>query len=323
MLCFNWLNCICQLADFFIDVIFYNQFNLLLGEIMSNKLKAVIFCDVDGTFCHYNEPISELNLASVRAIESKEDHRFVFVSGRSLSQLNELLIENDLVCDFIFANGAGYQTKGQHPIYEHVLTQNELESVLSLIEAKNLFYHCHTSEGIFLKPFSNYEMHFEALTAVFNTLGDYGKAAIAFKKNYFANECEHVDSPLIFFRENPDIKVLKIEIMESDEANLLEIKNLLDGLNLSYYSSFPTNFEIVNPKSSKGIAIESYLKLNPAEMTYGIGDAMNDIDMLEVVDIPIAVGNASDEIKKISHMVIDTVDQSGVGKFIFEYIIKE
>ncbi|SES91629.1 Cof-type HAD-IIB family hydrolase [Thorsellia anophelis] len=289
---------------------------------MTHIVKHTVFCDVDGTFCHYNEPVSQLNLDAVKAFQIK-GNRFVFVSGRSASQLAELNQTNGLECDLIFANGAGYQHYGQQPIYEHILTLNELELIIPLIEELDLFYHCHTSEEIYLRPIVNYQTHFERLKPVFYELGDFGRKAIAFKETYFTHECQHIESPLSFFQNNPSIKVVKIEIMEPDTHRLVALNNLLDSLGLSYYSSFPTNLEIVNPKASKGIAIESYLKQFPTEISYGIGDAANDIDMLKVVDVPVAVANASDEIKALCQYVTLDVANSGVGVFINKHILKE
>lgn len=289
---------------------------------MNQAVNCTVFCDVDGTFCHYNEPVSELNLAAVRALQEK-GNRFVFVSGRSASQLEELNQTYGLECDLIFANGAGYQHFGQSPNYEHILASEELDLILPLIEKLGLFYHCHTSEGIYLKPMSEYQAHFERLKVAFYELGDFGKKAIAFKEHYFTNDCHNIDSPKEYFESNPNIKVMKIEIMEPDIELLSPLKTVLEKLGLSFYSSFPTNLEIVNPNASKGIAIESYLKKFPTKISYGIGDAANDIDMLNVVDVSVAMANASDEIKAMCQYVTSDVADSGVGKFVFEHILKE
>ena len=52
-----------------------------------------------------------------------------------------------------------------------------------------------------------------------------------------------------------------------------------------------------------------------------IGDNLNDISMLERVGYPVAMNNATDEVKHIAKYV-DTNENSGVGKAIMK-ILKE
>ena len=47
---------------------------------------------------------------------------------------------------------------------------------------------------------------------------------------------------------------------------------------------------------------------------YGIGDASNDIALMEAVDVGIAMGNAPDYLKKRADYITDSVDKDGVVK---------
>lgn len=53
-----------------------------------------------------------------------------------------------------------------------------------------------------------------------------------------------------------------------------------------------------------------------------IGDNLNDISMLERVGYPVAMNNATYEVKDIAKYVTDTNENSGVGKAIMK-ILKE
>lgn len=52
----------------------------------------------------------------------------------------------------------------------------------------------------------------------------------------------------------------------------------------------------------------------------GIGDAENDIEMLEYVGHSVAMGNSSEKIKRISRYVTDTNENSGVSKIIYKLV---
>ena len=47
---------------------------------------------------------------------------------------------------------------------------------------------------------------------------------------------------------------------------------------------------------------------------YGIGDASNDISLMNAVDVGIAMGNAPDYLKKRADYITDSVDKDGVVK---------
>ena len=50
------------------------------------------------------------------------------------------------------------------------------------------------------------------------------------------------------------------------------------------------------------------------------GDNANDLDMLNAVGWPVAVGNATDGVKRIAKLVADTDAKDGVAKVIIRYL---
>lgn len=83
------------------------------------------------------------------------------------------------------------------------------------------------------------------------------------------------------------------------------------------------SIEIYSRKNTKAAGILEVLKhLDiPIEQSYAFGDGKNDIEMLEAVGCGIAMGNASDEVKKYADKVTDTVQNDGVAVGIEKYIL--
>ena len=80
--------------------------------------------------------------------------------------------------------------------------------------------------------------------------------------------------------------------------------------------------EVLKKGVNKAYGLEQLareLNIEPSEIV-AIGDAANDIEMLEYAGLAIAMGNASEEVKSISDIVTDTNENNGVIKAIDKLI---
>lgn len=280
----------------------------------------VIFSDVDGTFQELGKEIPQINIDGVNALQEQGD-RFVFVSGRNYQQIQMVLTESGLDCDLIFSNGAGFRMKGQEPTFTKALTLDQFSFIASILERNDIFYHVHTSHETYLRPIHHYQEHLKQLRLALADLGEQGEKAMDFKEAYFAEACEHYEDLQAYFQAHPEIKVLKVELMEGDEASRHRLKELFEEAGYSAFSTFPTVLEIIDPKSNKGAAIEEYLNQFDDVKSYGIGDGENDLPMFEAVDVSVAVGNASQTVQDSCDLVVKECNDGGVGHFLFEEII--
>ena len=80
--------------------------------------------------------------------------------------------------------------------------------------------------------------------------------------------------------------------------------------------------EVLTKGVNKAFGLEKLaqkLNIQPSEIA-AIGDAANDVEMLEYAGLAIAMGNASEEVKSISDIVTDTNENNGVIKAIDKLI---
>ena len=101
---------------------------------------------------------------------------------------------------------------------------------------------------------------------------------------------------------------------------LLERLRALPGLTLT--SSGADNFEVVADGVDKGKALCLLAEewgVTPGEIA-AIGDSDNDLAMLRAVGCPVAMENASAEVKAAACMVTDSNDHDGVAKAIWKLI---
>ncbi|WP_375178729.1 HAD-IIB family hydrolase [Enterococcus rotai] len=281
----------------------------------------VVFCDIDGTFQDLAGEVPQVNYDAIYALQKQGDH-FVFISGRGYAQLTELMDQLDSECDVIFSNGGGYKLVGEPVQYNHCLSMAECERTMAILEERNIFYHIHTNEGIILKAVEKYETNILDLRKKLEPMGAMGKQIMDFKESFFKEQCQHVDDPYRYLTEHPELKVMKIELMEASDQEHELLRDVLSSDSAEVFSSFIQCLEIVDPKSSKGNAINEFMKKYPGARSYGIGDGENDLAMLDVVDVPVAVGNAKPTVKEKCQKIIGDCLDGGVGQFIFEEIIE-
>ncbi len=76
------------------------------------------------------------------------------------------------------------------------------------------------------------------------------------------------------------------------------------------------NGELVNRKFDKGLGVRLIAEHYgvPISDTYGFGDSMNDLEMIETVGTSVCMENGADVLKKISDIVCPSVKEDGLAK---------
>jgi hydroxymethylpyrimidine pyrophosphatase-like HAD family hydrolase len=97
-------------------------------------------------------------------------------------------------------------------------------------------------------------------------------------------------------------------------AARLVVERLAGVVDLSIMELELGNSEVGLRENCKSGAVRAILDyLGDAGTTYGFGDSENDLSLFEQVDVPVAMGNASPEVKAAAAMVTDTVGNDGVA----------
>lgn len=137
------------------------------------------------------------------------------------------------------------------------------------------------------------------------------------------------------FMSYHNLKLANLQKLENDvkEKNIFQIfvsgevdKNIIEKYSDKFeFVCVPNGQNGVNYDiSAKGVDksfIVKYFKENFKDYTIvAIGDSDNDIGMLKTADISVAMGNASESIKNICDIVIDSCENNGVEKFLREFI---
>jgi len=119
-------------------------------------------------------------------------------------------------------------------------------------------------------------------------------------------------------------KILAIDVNDAEKVTCWVTELRAKYPELYVVKSTPYYCEIGSPKAKKSCGVEFLCKYwnYSKDEVLTIGDQNNDIDLVKAGGIGVAMGNATQELKKCADYITDTVDNDGfvkaVEKFVFE-----
>ena len=143
-------------------------------------------------------------------------------------------------------------------------------------------------------------------------------------KSYFRTTRIEVDDMHATLRTHAH-EIEKYSMIYHDEAERdaawRAIEAACPGVELT--SSLPRNMEVNAPGVTKGsglLALAAHLGLTRAQ-TMAVGDSGNDRAMIEAAGLGVAMGNATDDIRKIADVTTDDNNHDGVATAIEKYVL--
>lgn len=117
----------------------------------------------------------------------------------------------------------------------------------------------------------------------------------------------------------PWYKFLFVTHTEAEMALLREALENRYGGHYRFDRSWPVGLEMHSRKSGKGECLARLRELigRPIHTTIGVGDYENDISLLKMADIGIAVDNAIDCVKRIADRVTVSNEEAAIAKIIY------
>lgn len=120
--------------------------------------------------------------------------------------------------------------------------------------------------------------------------------------------------PLIYNDLYKDEKIYQLWVFTNYKEEL--IPKLTKTTKLRQYTWHSGGFDLVDPKTNKANAIKEILKNETNYQLITVGDGHNDIDMIEMADIGIAMGNSGfNELKEKADLVAPNIEDDQLYDF--------
>lgn len=274
--------------------------------------KKIIFLDVDGTLVNDNGIIPESAKLAVK--EARNNGHYIFLcTGRSKAELFEHIME--IGFDGVIAAAGGY-IEHENTVVMHKKVKNEdVKHLVTYFDENNINFYLESNGGLFASK--NCKNHLREIIFGDPNLDVKVREELEEGINPFI-ECLIEGEDLIrddinkisFLGSSISIETIKKEF--SSKFNVISSTVPIFGENSG---------ELSLPGIHKALAIEillDHLSLSK-EDTFAYGDGINDTEMLEFVKVGVAMGNAKEELKKISDDVTDTHDENGIYNSFKKY----
>lgn len=266
-------------------------------------MSRAIFIDIDGTLRNSKREVTKETIEAVKKMKDIGIN-IILCSGRPRRYV-ENIAKTCLASKYIISlNGAEiYDYENDKIIYSKPIEKDDTAKIYNISQKSDVACIMNTSNG---SRVTNIRYEVDGTETVINN------SITEFLVEDSVNQCTVTSK-----NHNNIARIIpSIEKME----NVKIINRHKSFIEESYPKDGNIYIDIVHKKISKGTAIEElckYLQIDLAK-TIGIGDSQNDIEMLETVSCKVAMGNATEYIKKISTKQIDTNDNNGVAKFLEE-----
>lgn len=269
-------------------------------------IKALAF-DLDGTLLNAKGQILESSKKAIQQAREKGITVFL-VSGRHHTAMKPYYHELQLDTPMICCNGTYlYNPKNNEVSFANPLPVPQCEKVIEIAEKHNLHLLMYSRDAM---NYGKLNPHMEKFLKWVNSCPVEVRPEVNQIDNFKA------------IYQDPNQPIWKFVI---SSPNREDMENAVKELPVSEFScewSWIDRVDIANNGNSKGGRLLELLKqwnIDP-ENVIAFGDNHNDISMLKVVGLGVAMGNAEDEVKSQAKKVTTTNDEDGIAQVIAEYI---
>lgn len=272
----------------------------------------IIALDLDGTLLNSNKELTFASLAALNRAAEAGIH-IVPTTGRFYGGMPEEIRQLPFVKYAVTINGAQVaDVQSGEVIYKAELPYKQSVEIMEFLDDYPVIYDCYQDNDAWMTESLKERIDETVESAHYRKMLHELRKPVDELKQVVCERKRDVQK-IQFFTNRPDVR---IHLME-------ELPKRFE--NLSITSSTPDNVEINHKNANKGQALLALGKLLgiKQEEILAFGDGLNDVTMLKIAGVGIAMANASDEVKKFADKITLSCDEDGVAHGIDEICFKE
>ncbi|WJY13863.1 pyridoxal phosphatase [Pectobacteriaceae bacterium CE90] len=268
----------------------------------------VIALDLDGTLLNQQKKILPESLAAL-ALARQAGITVLIVTGRHHSAIHPFYQALQLDTPAICCNGTylyNYQTKQTSET--NPLTATQAKNVLHLLDQFDIHGLMYADDAMLYQHSTG---HVTRSLAWAETLPELQRPTFTYVKN-------------LFTAADDACAIWKFATSHADSTELNKLAELIEKeLGLTCEWSWQDQVDIAQTGNSKGKLLQKWVESQGIDMkeVIAFGDNFNDISMLSVSGLGIAMGNSADEVKAHADLVIGHNEQPGIAETIMKRVL--
>lgn len=268
-------------------------------DIFKKKYKLMAI-DIDGTLLDND---SKLRKTTHDALQKIKDHGIIltFATGRFYPDASYFARLLDFSSPMILLHGALIQSQDGKIIKKHQLSPLIIPVLVDIARKEKISFQLFHKDWLVMENKTKWN-------DIYLRYSELKSLIVPDVNHYLKNQ----DSPLSF------IYLGKKEEMERLQKIITE--RLQDSITIA--CAHPNLLEVVAPGISKGIALKELAAMSkiPLSQTIAIGDNYNDVEMLKMAGLGVAMGNAPQEVKDAADYITKDNENDGIAYFVSKYL---
>ncbi len=257
---------------------------------------TLIAVDVDGTLLNSHHALTPRVAAAIRACQIAGVH-VVIATGKTRSSVEPLLDHLQLDTPGVYSQGLIIHNADGSIRFRRTMEPEQVAQVIAFAQARAMPFLAYSGDRLIVLERSPYT----------DSITNYG---------------EPLPLLLASFDGVPVEKFILIHTPETIAPLRHALEQTFDG-QLTVVQALDHMIELVPPGSSKGDGLRRVLAaLGVApEQVMAIGDGENDIEMLQLAGLGVAVGNAKPALKAVADVIVADNDHDGVAEAIERFVL--
>jgi Cof subfamily protein (haloacid dehalogenase superfamily) len=261
----------------------------------------LIVLDIDGTLLNNAHELTPRTETALKAAMEK-GVQVVLATGKTIASSRDLVKRLNITTPGIYSQGTSIHEADGSLRHQQTLSADVVRQLITFAEDR----------GFTVAIYSGTRVIMRRLTGIEKTLTDHHEPEpeVAGALQNILDETP-VNKLIVFNRgEGQTLPSLRWQI--NAQINGAVSMVIVAG-----------HLEILPAGSSKGAGVKSVLKdlKVPAEQVMAVGDGDNDIEMLQLVGIGVAVENATPKLKEVAKYVVASNDADGVAEAIERFVL--
>ena len=258
----------------------------------------MVATDIDGTILNWNGVFSPSVVNCIKELD-KSGVKVVLVTGRMHGSTVPIAEKLGLTNPVVSYQGGLIKDINGKTLYQKQLPDDYARKIILWSKENNAHINLYLDDKLYVEH--------ECDTIRRYIVGKFVDYKVC---PFWQLKIENVNKILAIDYENPERVTSWVEELSELYPELYVVK------------STPYFCEIGNREAKKSAGVEFLRKMWGIEKdeVLTIGDQNNDIELLKAGGVAVAMGNATDELKKYANFITDTVDNDGFVKAIEKYV---